>query len=125
MDTSVVARLATQFLVVATGENSAASIPPIPGLSRFEGEAIHSSAYKSGRAYTGKSVLVVGAGNSGMEIAYDLATHGAHTSIVVRSPVCTTYLFILHYTPLCVQTYICFLFIVQAMMEYINSIIDS
>ncbi|EEC67858.1 hypothetical protein OsI_35477 [Oryza sativa Indica Group] len=87
MDTSVVARLATQFLVVATGENSAASIPPIPGLSRFEGEAIHSSAYKSGRAYTGKSVLVVGAGNSGMEIAYDLATHGAHTSIVVRSPV--------------------------------------
>uniref|UniRef100_I1QYH8 indole-3-pyruvate monooxygenase n=1 Tax=Oryza glaberrima TaxID=4538 RepID=I1QYH8_ORYGL len=87
MDTSVVARLATQFLVVAAGENSAASIPPIPGLSRFEGEAIHSSAYKSGRAYTGKSVLVVGAGNSGMEIAYDLATHGAHTSIVVRSPV--------------------------------------
>ncbi len=125
MDTSVVARLATQFLVVAAGENSVASIPPIPGLSRFEGEAIHSSAYKSGRAYTGKSVLVVGAGNSGMEIAYDLATHGAHTSIVVRSPVCTTYLFILHYTPLCVQTYICFLFIVQAMMEYINSIIDS
>ncbi|BAT13142.1 Os11g0207900 [Oryza sativa Japonica Group] len=87
MDTSVVARLATQFLVVAAGENSAANIPPIPGLSRFEGEAIHSSAYKSGRAYTGKSVLVVGAGNSGMEIAYDLATHGAHTSIVVRSPV--------------------------------------
>uniref|UniRef100_A0A0D9WXJ0 indole-3-pyruvate monooxygenase n=1 Tax=Leersia perrieri TaxID=77586 RepID=A0A0D9WXJ0_9ORYZ len=33
------------------------------------------------------NVLVVGAGNSGMEIAYDLATNGAHTSIVVRSPV--------------------------------------
>uniref|UniRef100_A0A0E0MGL2 Flavin-containing monooxygenase n=1 Tax=Oryza punctata TaxID=4537 RepID=A0A0E0MGL2_ORYPU len=75
------------FLVVITGENSAASIPPVPSLTRFEGEAIHSSAYKSGRAYTGKRVLVVGAGNSGMEIAYDLATHGAHTSIVVRSPV--------------------------------------
>ncbi|BAT13140.1 probable indole-3-pyruvate monooxygenase YUCCA10 [Oryza sativa Japonica Group] len=86
-DTSVVTRLTAQFLVVATGENSAASIPPVPGLTRFEGEAIHSSAYKSGRAYTGKNVLVVGAGNSGMEIAYDLATHGAHTSIVVRSPI--------------------------------------
>ncbi|KAF0894695.1 hypothetical protein E2562_001986, partial [Oryza meyeriana var. granulata] len=87
MATGVVARLAARFLIVATGENSVASIPLVPGLIRFEGEAIHSSAYKSGRGYSGKNVLVVGAGNSGMEIAYDLATHGAHTSIVVRSPV--------------------------------------
>uniref|UniRef100_A0A0D9YQA0 indole-3-pyruvate monooxygenase n=1 Tax=Oryza glumipatula TaxID=40148 RepID=A0A0D9YQA0_9ORYZ len=86
-DTGVVARLTARFLIVATGENSAASIPLVPGLAGFEGEAIHSSAYKSGNGYTGKSVLVVGARNSGMEIAYDLATHGAHTSIVVRSPV--------------------------------------
>ncbi|KAF0909014.1 hypothetical protein E2562_030553 [Oryza meyeriana var. granulata] len=79
------AKLAVRFLAVATGENSVASIPP--GLTGFTGEAIHSSAYKSGRGYSGKSVLVVGAGNSGMEIAYDLATHGACTSIVVCSPV--------------------------------------
>ncbi|AQK49540.1 putative indole-3-pyruvate monooxygenase YUCCA11, partial [Zea mays] len=42
--------------------------------------------YKSGKSYAGRRVLVVGAGNSGMEIAYDLANHGADTSIVVRSP---------------------------------------
>jgi cation diffusion facilitator CzcD-associated flavoprotein CzcO len=35
----------------------------------------------------GKSVLVVGCGNSGMEIAYDLADAGAVTSIVVRGEV--------------------------------------
>uniref|UniRef100_A0A0E0G4T6 indole-3-pyruvate monooxygenase n=1 Tax=Oryza nivara TaxID=4536 RepID=A0A0E0G4T6_ORYNI len=86
-DTGVVARLTARFLIMATGEKSAASLPLVPGLAGFEREAIHSSAYKSGNGYTGKSVLVVGAGNSGMEIAYDLATHGAHTSIVVRSPV--------------------------------------
>ncbi|XP_076905886.1 putative indole-3-pyruvate monooxygenase YUCCA11 [Bidens hawaiensis] len=34
-----------------------------------------------------KDVLVVGAGNSGMEIAYDLYNWGAQTSIVVRSPI--------------------------------------
>ncbi|RCV38680.1 hypothetical protein SETIT_8G162000v2 [Setaria italica] len=34
-----------------------------------------------------QNVLVVGCGNSGMEIAYDLASHGANTSIVIRSPV--------------------------------------
>ena len=78
----------------ASGENSAANIPIIPGLHEFSGEAIHSSRYKSGTSYSGKNVLVVGCGNSGMEIAYDLASHGANTSIVVHSPVCV--LFLLH-----------------------------
>ncbi|XP_044437858.1 probable indole-3-pyruvate monooxygenase YUCCA11 [Aegilops tauschii subsp. strangulata] len=37
------------------------------------------------KSYSGMNVLVVGSGNSGMEIAYDLAAHGANTSIVIRS----------------------------------------
>jgi indole-3-pyruvate monooxygenase len=85
--TSVVVRYTARFLVVASGENSAGNIPMIPGLDGFTGEAIHSSRYKSGATYSGKNVLVVGCGNSGMEIAYDLASHGANTSIVVRNPV--------------------------------------
>uniref|UniRef100_A0ACD5ZZT2 Uncharacterized protein n=1 Tax=Avena sativa TaxID=4498 RepID=A0ACD5ZZT2_AVESA len=76
-----------KFLVVASGENSAENIPVIPGLQSFPGEAMHSSRYKSGKSFSGKSVLVIGSGNSGMEIAYDLATHGANTSIVIRSPI--------------------------------------
>ncbi|XP_051220593.1 probable indole-3-pyruvate monooxygenase YUCCA10 [Lolium perenne] len=76
-----------KFLVVASGENSAANIPMIPGLEGFPGVAIHSSSYKSGTQYSGKNVLVIGCGNSGMEIAYDLASHGANTSIVIRSPI--------------------------------------
>ncbi|KAL6658117.1 hypothetical protein ACP70R_003703 [Stipagrostis hirtigluma subsp. patula] len=87
MVTSMVVRYKAKFLVVASGENSAQNIPMIPGLSSFPGEVIHSSNYKSGATYSGKNVLVVGCGNSGMEIAYDLASHGAETSIVVRSPV--------------------------------------
>ena len=92
--TSVVVRYTTRFLIVASGENSEANIPVIPGLHDFAGEAIHSSRFKSGAAYSGKKVLVVGCGNSRMEIAYDLASHGANTSIVVHSPVCV--LFLLH-----------------------------
>ncbi|KAL5215093.1 hypothetical protein ABZP36_004245 [Zizania latifolia] len=87
VDTGVKVRITTCFLVVATGENSAASIPLFPGFARFTGEVIHSSVYKSGKGHVGKRVLVIGAGNSGMKITYDLATHGANTSIVVRSPV--------------------------------------
>jgi len=94
MTTSVVFRYKAKFLVVASGENSAENIPVITGLDGFAGEAIHSSRYKSGASYSGKNVLVVGCGNSGMEIAYDLASHGANTSIVIRNPV--SLLFRLH-----------------------------
>jgi indole-3-pyruvate monooxygenase len=76
-----------KFLVVASGENAVGYIPDLPGLSSFSGEIFHSSEFKSGRDFVGKSVLVVGSGNSGMEIAYDLATHSALTTISVRGPV--------------------------------------
>ncbi|KAK7282339.1 hypothetical protein RIF29_11023 [Crotalaria pallida] len=76
-----------KFLVVATGENSEAYIPDVPGLENFEGEFVHSKYYKSGEKYESKEVLVVGSGNSGMEIAYDLDNWGASTSILIRSPV--------------------------------------
>jgi indole-3-pyruvate monooxygenase len=88
---STTMNFSAKFLVVASGENSAENIPVIPGLDSFPGEAIHSSRYKSGKSFSGKSVLVIGSGNSGMEITYDLATHHANTSIVIRSPVCALY----------------------------------
>ncbi|XP_071728602.1 probable indole-3-pyruvate monooxygenase YUCCA10 [Rutidosis leptorrhynchoides] len=75
------------FLVVATGENSQGFIPSIFGLDSFAGLVLHSSEYENGKKFEDKNVLVVGAGNSGMEIAYDLCNYGAKTSIVVRSPV--------------------------------------
>ncbi|XP_062158003.1 probable indole-3-pyruvate monooxygenase YUCCA10 [Alnus glutinosa] len=74
------------FLVVATGENSEGFIPSLHGLDGFPGDILHSNHYKSGSKYKSKDVLVVGCGNSGMEIAYDLFDHGARTSIVIRSP---------------------------------------
>ncbi|GMI93043.1 hypothetical protein like AT1G21430 [Hibiscus trionum] len=77
----------SRFLVVATGENSEGLIPDVEGLESYGGECIHSSQYGNGRKYRGKEVLVVGCGNSGMEIAYDLWNWGANTSIVIRNPV--------------------------------------
>ncbi|KAL1309809.1 hypothetical protein HN51_052519 [Arachis hypogaea] len=77
----------SDFLVVATGEYSEGYIPEIEGLEKYEGVYIHSSKYLNGRDTYGKNVLVVGSGNSGMDIANDLSNCGAYTSIVVRSPV--------------------------------------
>ncbi|KAM7501530.1 hypothetical protein LguiB_000434 [Lonicera macranthoides] len=76
-----------QWLVVATGENAERVMPDIEGLQEFGGEVIHASEYKSGEKYSGKKVLVVGCGNSGMEVSLDLSNHGAKPSMVVRSSV--------------------------------------
>lgn len=80
-----------RFLVVATGEATDPYIPEVEGLDTFGGEALHSTRYRSGKEFNNKNVLVVGSGNSGMEIAFDLANHGAKTSILVRSPVTYTF----------------------------------
>ncbi|ESW09506.1 hypothetical protein PHAVU_009G133300 [Phaseolus vulgaris] len=76
-----------EFLVVACGENNEGYVPRVEGLEGFEGEYLHCSKYFNGRDMYGKNVLVVGCGNSGMEIAYDLSNWGANTSIVIRGPV--------------------------------------
>ncbi|PIA41735.1 hypothetical protein AQUCO_02200279v1 [Aquilegia coerulea] len=76
-----------QFLIIASGENSEGFIPDLHGLDSFPGEIIHSSHYKSGDHFHGKRALVVGCGNSGMEIAYDLNNNGVDSSIVVKNPV--------------------------------------
>ena len=85
-----------KFLVVATGENDEGFIPKIPGLDSFGGKFMHCSNYKNGKRFAEKEVLVVGCGNSGMEIAYDLWDHGAVTSVVVRNPVMPLFLYYFH-----------------------------
>ncbi|KAB5561284.1 hypothetical protein DKX38_006241 [Salix brachista] len=75
-----------RFLVVASGETSNPFIPELEGLNTFSGEFLHSTKFKYGKTYRDKNVLVVGSGNSGMEIALYLANHGARTSIAIRSP---------------------------------------
>ncbi|KAK8614585.1 hypothetical protein V6N13_068385 [Hibiscus sabdariffa] len=76
-----------RFLAVASGEACDPYTPEIQGLKSFPGLVLHSTQFRNGKAFTDKNVLVVGSGNSGMEIAMDLANHGAKTSIIVRSPV--------------------------------------
>ncbi|KAF8111659.1 hypothetical protein N665_0073s0019 [Sinapis alba] len=76
-----------RWLVVATGENAEKVVPDFEGLEDFGGDVLHAGDYKSGGRYQGKKVLVVGCGNSGMEVSLDLYNHGANPSMVVRSSV--------------------------------------
>lgn len=76
-----------QWLVVATGENADAFVPEMKGREEFVGHVIHSSEYKSGNELSKKKVLVVGCGNSGMEVCLDLCNHNAYPSLVLRDSV--------------------------------------
>jgi cation diffusion facilitator CzcD-associated flavoprotein CzcO len=79
--------ISAPVMVIATGIAGAPYRPAWPGLEAFQGEVVHSSAYRNPTSYLGKRVLVVGFGNSGGEIALDLANAGVHTALAVRGPV--------------------------------------
>jgi putative flavoprotein involved in K+ transport len=72
-------------VVVATGYSNVPFVPDWTGA--FAGEIVHSADYRNPAPYRGRRVLVVGAGNSGAEIAVDLADGGAtEVLLAVRTP---------------------------------------
>lgn len=73
-----------RWLVVATGECAEVVRPDIRGISDFQGQLLHTSSYSSGYDFRGKKVLVVGCGNSGMEVCLDLCNNQVQSSMVVR-----------------------------------------
>ncbi|MFE9355844.1 flavin-containing monooxygenase [Streptomyces olivaceoviridis] len=64
-------------VVVATGFNHTPRIPDWPGRESYGGEFLHAGEYRAPGPYRGRDVLVVGAGNTGAEIAVDLVEGGA------------------------------------------------
>ena len=76
-----------RVIVIATGQYRVPMVPDWGGRETYRGDFVHSSRYRSALPYRGKRVLVVGAGNSGTEIAADLAEHGAaHVALSIRTP---------------------------------------
>jgi len=74
-----------RVVVVASGYSRVPYLPRWPGT--FDGPLVHSAEYHNPAPYRGQDVLVIGAGNSGSEIAVDLAEGGAgRVRIAVRTP---------------------------------------
>ena len=78
--------LSPAVVVVATGCNDEPRRLPFPGLDACTATVVHSREYRDPAPFAGKRTLVVGCGNSGAEIALDLAEHGVPVSMVVRGP---------------------------------------
>jgi cation diffusion facilitator CzcD-associated flavoprotein CzcO len=74
-------------MVIASGMAAAPYRPAWPGQESYSGRIVHSSDYRNPAPYAGARVLVVGFGNSGGEIALDLAEAGVEVALAVRGPV--------------------------------------
>jgi cation diffusion facilitator CzcD-associated flavoprotein CzcO len=70
-------------VIVANGHLWDPLVPEYPG--RFTSHTVHSSRYRSATDFGGGRVLVVGAGNSGCDLAVDAAQAGCETAISVRN----------------------------------------
>ena len=64
-------------VVVAAGYNHTRTLPSWPGQDGFTGSIVHAGDYRNPGPYADRSVLVVGTGNTGCEIAQDLGANGA------------------------------------------------
>ena len=69
-------------LVCANGTNWHPTMPSYPGV--FAGEMRHTQTYRSPEELRGKRVLIIGAGNSGADIACDAARTAAKAFLSVR-----------------------------------------
>jgi len=74
-------------VIFCTGINRKPFEPEWPGKETFQGKIIHSRKYKNPSEFKGQKVLVIGMGNTGAEIAYDLSENDVDTFLSVRSPV--------------------------------------
>ncbi|MEV0297608.1 FAD-dependent oxidoreductase [Nocardia sp. NPDC050710] len=73
-------------LIAATGGFGSPHIPTLPGQDAFTGKILHARQYRTPTEYMGQNVIVVGAGNSAVQIAAELAEH-ATVTLASRSPV--------------------------------------
>jgi putative flavoprotein involved in K+ transport len=72
-------------LIAATGSFARPHRPRFPGQEAFRGRILHTAEYRNPTPFRGKRVVVVGAGNSAVQIAHELAMV-ARTTLATRSP---------------------------------------
>jgi putative flavoprotein involved in K+ transport len=73
-------------LIAATGSFHHPFVPEIPGRDKFQGQVLHSVQYRNPEPFRNKRVVVVGAGNSAVQIAVEVAKV-ADVTLATREPI--------------------------------------
>jgi cation diffusion facilitator CzcD-associated flavoprotein CzcO len=72
-------------VILATGALGEPNVPAFEGIEDFQGTVVHSSGHTGGEGWRGKNAVVIGACNSGHDIAQDFYEQGAEVTLVQRS----------------------------------------
>jgi putative flavoprotein involved in K+ transport len=73
-------------VIAATGAFNRPNSPQIPGMEQFEGVALHAAHYQKPVPFQHQRVIVVGGGNSAVQIAVEIS-QVAHVTIATREPI--------------------------------------
>ncbi|MDZ5602915.1 ArsO family NAD(P)H-dependent flavin-containing monooxygenase [Pseudomonas sp. RP23018S] len=75
-----------RVVISATGTWGCPFIPAYPGQEVFKGQQIHSAHYVGPGEFEGKTILVVGGGNSGAQIYAEVSKAGQVTWVTLEAP---------------------------------------
>ncbi|MFD4114676.1 flavin-containing monooxygenase [Streptomyces niveus] len=78
--------IGARAVVAATGGFGRPKRPALPGLDSFTGNVLHVTDYRTPEPFAGQRVVVVGAGNSAVQIAAELAPR-SRVTLASRAPV--------------------------------------
>jgi cation diffusion facilitator CzcD-associated flavoprotein CzcO len=73
-------------LITACGQLSQPSVPPLPGLDRFDGPVFHTARWRHDVDLTGRRVAVVGSGCSAIQVVPAIQPEVEHVTVYQRSP---------------------------------------
>ncbi|WP_461171015.1 ArsO family NAD(P)H-dependent flavin-containing monooxygenase [Arthrobacter sp. Z1-15] len=79
-------RWTSRAVISATGTWNTPYLPQLPGAELFEGRQLHTADYRGADPFAGLNVVVVGGGNSGAQIAADLAPAASVTWVTRKPP---------------------------------------
>ncbi|MFF3356555.1 flavin-containing monooxygenase [Streptomyces sp. NPDC002917] len=79
-------RLTARAMVAATGGFGQPNRPALSGLDSFNGTVLHVADYRAPDPFAGQRIVVVGGGDSAVQVATELATH-ARVSLASRAPI--------------------------------------
>lgn len=76
-----------RFLIMATGNLSAARLPDVEGIASFGGETHHTGHWPAdGVDFSGKRVAVIGTGSSGVQVIPEIAAQASQLTVFQRTP---------------------------------------
>ncbi|XP_017548111.2 flavin-containing monooxygenase FMO GS-OX-like 4 [Pygocentrus nattereri] len=71
---------------ICSGHYSVPHLPSIPGMEHFKGKVMHSHSYRCPEPFAHQSVVVLGAGASGVDISFELAQAKAKVTLSHNKP---------------------------------------